>query len=112
MYELSGLGRDDVQVETAPPPKFRSDRRRPDRLGFVSPALISLLRNPAVAANVDDTIASTREVQFAPAGLSRFGAVFCVSLWKLLGLLVFTAAAIQLVMRHGSWIAFFGGIIL
>jgi hypothetical protein len=82
-----------------------TDRRRPDRMHDVSPALIPLLRNPAGVAVVDDLVPMQGAMVVALQGIRDFSASLGLWIWASLGIGISTAITVWFATGHGSWIA-------
>jgi hypothetical protein len=93
----------DVQDAPARQTELVTDRRRPDRIHDVSPALIPLLRNPAGVAVVDDLVPMPRAIAVALQGIVLFLGSFSVWTWASLGAGISTAIAVWFATGHGSW---------
>jgi hypothetical protein len=109
--------RDDCLINAPVAPADHSwtgkDRRRPGRIQNVNPALIPLLRNAAEARVRGDIVRDHPGViEYARRRALLVGAALRASPWRLIALWIVITAAVRLVTGHGSWIAFFGGIIL
>jgi hypothetical protein len=81
------------------------DRRRPDRIHDVSPALIPLLRNPAGVAVVDDIVPMPGAIVAALHGIRLFLGSLGVWIWASLGVVISTAITVWFATGHGLWIA-------
>jgi len=88
------------------------DRRRPGRVQNVNPALIPLLRSAADVPILEDVGQRPRAIDYARRRTLLIRAMPSTSTWGCIALCMVMAAVIRLVTGHGSWIAFFGGIIL
>jgi hypothetical protein len=88
------------------------DRRRPGRVQNVNPALIPLLRSAADVPISEDVGQRLRAIDYARRRTLLIRAVASTSTWGCIALCMVMAAVIRLVTGHGSWIAFFGGVIL
>jgi hypothetical protein len=81
------------------------DRRRPDRIHDVSPALIPLLRNPAGVAVVNDIVPVPGAIMAALQGIRLVFGSFGEGIWASLGVGISTAITVWFATGHGSWIA-------
>jgi hypothetical protein len=89
------------------------DRRRPGRIQNVNPTLIPLLRNSAEIPTPDDIVPDHPEAfEYARRKALLVCAALRVSPWRLIALWIVITTAIRFMTGHGSWIAFFGGVIL
>jgi hypothetical protein len=95
----------DAPVTPAHPTALIKDRRRPDRIHDVSPALIPLLRNPAGAAVVDNIVLVSGPIVVELQGIRVFWGSLEVWIWASLVVGIFTAIAVWFATGHGSWIA-------
>ena len=88
------------------------DRRRPDRIHDVSPALIPLLRNPAGVAVVDDFVPMPGTIAVALEGIRPFLGSFRVWIWASLAVGISTALTVSIATGHGLWIGLAAGNLL
>jgi hypothetical protein len=95
----------DAPIAPARQTELVTDRRRPDRIHDVSPALIPLLRNPAGVAVVDDLVPMPGAIAVALQGIVLFLGSFSVWTWASLGVGISTAMTVWVATGHGSWIA-------
>ena len=95
----------DAPVTPAHQTALIKDRRRPDRIHDVSPALIPLLRNPAGAVVVDDTVLVSGPIVVALQGIRVVLGSFGIWIWASLVVGISTAMAVWFATGHGSWIA-------
>jgi hypothetical protein len=95
----------DAPVAPARQTELVTDRRRPDRIHDVSPALIPLLRNPAGVAVVDDIVPMPGAIEAALQGIRLFLSSLGVWIWASLGVGISTAVTVWFVTGHGSSIA-------
>jgi len=88
------------------------DRRRPGRIQNVNPALIPLMRNAAGVPILDDIGQRPIAIDYARLRTLLIRAVSSTPTWGFIALWLVIAAALRLVTGRGTWIAFWGGIIL
>ena len=102
----------DAPAAPARQTEFVTDRRRPDRIHNVSPALIPLLRNPAGVAVVDDLVLMPGTIAVTLPGIRPFLGSFKVWIGASLVVGISTALTVWLATGDGSWIGLAAGNLL